>query len=176
MHIEPTSIPGVHVVEMERHADDRGFFARTWCRRELEAHGLDVDVVQCSLSHNVEVGTIRGLHRQAEPHEEAKYVRVTRGAIFDVAVDVRPGSATYKQWLGVELSAENGRMLYVPKGCLHGFQTLAPDSEVYYQITAYYHPEAKSGARYDDPAFGVAWPLPPRALSPADLAFGPFEA
>ena len=176
MRFEPTPIRDVVVIELEPHRDDRGFFARTWCRRELEAQGLVVDVVQCNTAYNVEAGTVRGLHQQVEPHAESKLVRVTRGAIFDVAVDVRPDSGTYRQWFGVDLSAENRRMLYVPPGCLHGYQTLVADTEVLYQVTAFYHPESERGFRYDDPAFGIAWPLEPRGLSPKDLSYGPFDA
>lgn len=176
MHFESTPVRDVVVVDLDPVRDERGYFARAWCRRELEAHGLETDVVQCNLSHNFAAGTIRGLHRQVEPHAEAKLVRVTRGAVFDVAVDVRPDSDTYKQWFGIELSAQNGRMLYVPQGCLHGYQTLAPDTEVFYQVTAYYEPSAERGCRYDDPAFGVEWPLPPHGLSAKDLAYGPFDA
>lgn len=159
MIFTPTKIAGVWIVEPERHEDDRGWFARTWCAEEFRKHGLKPNLSQCSASFNRLRGTLRGMHWQAAPHEEAKLVRCVRGAMFDVALDVRPDSATFKQWVSAELTPENGRALYVPEGCAHGFQTLADDTEVFYQIAGEYHPASGRGARWDDPALGIAWPL-----------------
>jgi dTDP-4-dehydrorhamnose 3,5-epimerase len=158
MKFTPTKIAGVWIVDLERHADERGWFARTWCAEEFRRHGLNPDLAQCSASFNRRRGTLRGMHWQAAPHEEAKLVRCVRGAMFDVALDVRSGSATFKQWVGVELTMENGRALYVPEGCAHGFQTLADDTEVFYQIAGEYYPASARGVRWNDPAFKIAWP------------------
>jgi dTDP-4-dehydrorhamnose 3,5-epimerase len=158
MIFKDTGIDGVWVIEPERHEDERGFFARTWDPQEFAERGLNPDLAQCSLSFNRARGILRGLHYQAAPQEEAKLVRCTAGAIFDVAVDLRPGSATFRDWFGVELSAENRLALYVPEGCAHGFLTLADDSEVHYQISQAYVPEAGRGVRWNDPAFGIEWP------------------
>jgi len=161
MKFTPTKIAGVWIVDMERHEDDRGWFARTWCAEEFRKHGLNPNLSQCSTSFNRRRGTLRGMHWQAAPHEEAKLVRCVRGAMFDVALDVRPGSATFRQWVGVELTPDNGRALYVPEGCAHGFQTLADDTEVLYKISCLWHPDGAQGARWNDPAFGIAWPTEP---------------
>jgi dTDP-4-dehydrorhamnose 3,5-epimerase len=158
MILRETQIDGVRIVEPERHDDERGFFARTWDASEFAAHGLNGRLVQTSISYNRLRGTLRGLHYQAAPHEEAKLVRCTAGAIFDVAVDLRPSSPTVAQWVGVELSAVNRLALYVPEGCAHGFLTLTDDSEVAYQISEFHAPEAARGVRYDDPAFSIDWP------------------
>jgi dTDP-4-dehydrorhamnose 3,5-epimerase len=158
MIFRATDVDGVWVVEPERSEDERGFFARVWDEAEFAGRGLNPRVVQCSVSHNVRRGTLRGMHYQAAPHEEAKLVRCTAGAIFDVAVDLRPESGTFCAWAGVELSADNRLALYVPEGCAHGFLTLTDDAEVSYQISEAYVPDAGRGVRYDDPAFGIAWP------------------
>jgi dTDP-4-dehydrorhamnose 3,5-epimerase len=163
-----TQLDGAWLIEIEPREDERGFFARTWCREELAAQGLDTEIVQESLSFNRRRGTLRGLHFQRSPHEETKIVRCARGAIFDVIVDLRPGSPTYLHWQGFDLTAENRRALYVPKGFAHGLQTLTDDAEVAYQISAFHAPEAAGGCRYDDPAFGIAWPLPITAISERD--------
>jgi dTDP-4-dehydrorhamnose 3,5-epimerase len=163
-----TTLPGVFMIELECHHDERGFFARTWCPREFEEHGLNPRLAQCSVSFNTKKGTLRGMHYQAAPFEEAKLVRCSRGAIFDVAVDLRPRSTTFLQWVGVELSADNGRMLYIPEGCAHGFQTLEGQSEVIYWISESYHPESQRGVRWDDPAISIAWPLPDPCMSDRD--------
>jgi dTDP-4-dehydrorhamnose 3,5-epimerase len=156
----PTRVEGVFVIELEPLTDERGFFARSFCRREFEQHGLNPHVEQCNVSLSHAVGTLRGLHFQLAPHEEAKLVRCTRGALWDVALDLRPESPSYLEWFAVELSATRGNMLYVPEGCAHGFQTLEPDTEVVYQLSAAYEPSAQAGVRWDDPAFGIEWPLP----------------
>ena len=168
MKFSPSKLPGVWIVDLEKHDDERGFFARSWCQREFEQHGLNPRLVQCSVSFNLKKGTLRGMHRQIAPHEEAKLVRCTRGVIYDVAVDLRPASPTYKQWTAVELSAENGRMLYVPEGCGHGFQTLVDNTEVFYQISEFYHPESARGVRWDDPQLTILWPVTNKIVSPHD--------
>ena len=171
-----TRLPGLVLVEPEPQRDERGSFARIWCRREFAGAGLDVAIAQSSLSANRRRGTLRGLHFQRPPHDEVKLVRCIRGAIFDVAVDLRPGSATYRHWQGFELSAENGAALYIPRGFAHGFETLADESEVLYQISAFYAPEASSGVRWDDPAFAIKWPFPPAAISEKDRSWPDYRA
>ena len=153
-----TELPGAFVIDLQRREDDRGFFARAWCEEEFRAHGLDTRVSQCNVSFNDRAATLRGLHYQVEPHAEVKLVRCTRGAIFDVIVDVRPDSATYTKWIGVELTADNGRLLYVPEGFAHGYVTLEPATETFYQVSVPYAPGAERGARWNDPAFGIDWP------------------
>jgi dTDP-4-dehydrorhamnose 3,5-epimerase len=175
MIFRETSLPGVWVIEPERLGDERGFFARTWCRREFEARGLNPDAVQCNVSWNARRGSVRGLHYQAPPHAEAKLVRCTRGAIWDVAVDLRPESATFKRWTAVELTADNRLALYVPEGCAHGFQTLADDTEVFYQMSALHQPSAERGVRWDDPALAIPWPIASVTLSERDRALPVLE-
>ncbi len=175
MIFEPTCIPDAWLIGIDPHPDKRGFFARTWCERELAAKGLDTRLAQESISWNRLKGTVRGLHVQLPPHEEVKIVRCTRGAIFDVIVDVRPDSPTFLRWEGFELNAANHRALYVPKGCLHGFETLADDTEVFYQISNFYAPEAAIGYRFDDPSFAIAWPLTPSIISDNDLRWPNFD-
>jgi dTDP-4-dehydrorhamnose 3,5-epimerase len=163
-----TPLAGAFVVEIEPLKDERGLFARSFCRKEFEAHGLDPAVAQCNVSHNVKRGTLRGLHYQAPPYEEAKLVRCTRGAIWDVIVDLREGSKTRLQWFAAELSADNHRALYVPRGFAHGFQTLADDSEVFYQMSEFYRPDGARGIRWNDPSIGIRWPLAEPILSARD--------
>jgi dTDP-4-dehydrorhamnose 3,5-epimerase len=176
MIFTPTRLAGMWLVEIEPYSDERGHFARTWCRREFEAHGLDTDLAQASLSFNRARGTIRGLHFQRPPHGEVKLVRCTRGAIFDVALDLRPRSPTRGEWQSFELSAANAAALYVPKGFAHGFQTLAPDTEVLYQISEFHAPQAASGVRFDDPEFAIEWPLPVASISARDRAWPDYRA
>jgi dTDP-4-dehydrorhamnose 3,5-epimerase len=164
----PTGLAGAYVVEPERLEDERGYFARTFCRDEFITHGLNPNLVQCSVSFNLKKGTLRGMHYQGKPHEEAKLVRCTRGTIFDVIIDIRTGSPTFKKWLSVELSAINTRMLYIPEGFAHGFQTLEDGSEVFYQMSEKYFPESARGIRWNDPAVGVRWPLPDPVISQRD--------
>ncbi|MGO8919064.1 MAG: dTDP-4-dehydrorhamnose 3,5-epimerase [Stellaceae bacterium] len=171
MIFTPARLPGLCLVAPERHEDERGWFARSWCAREFAAHGLDARPAQTSLSFNRRQGTLRGLHYQLPPYAEAKLVRCVRGAIWDVALDLRPHSATRGQWQAFELSAENGCALYLPEGFAHGFQTLLAESEVLYQISSFHAPEAAAGVRYDDPAFAIAWPLPVASISPRDAAW-----
>jgi dTDP-4-dehydrorhamnose 3,5-epimerase len=158
MRFLQTPLPGVWVVELDLLGDERGWFARTFDDEEFQARGLNPAVVQCNASFNAQRGTLRGMHYQAEPHRESKLVRCVRGAIFDVAVDLRADSPTYCAWHGVELSAENRLGLYIPAGLAHGFQTLAQDSEVLYQMGSRYVPESARGVRWDDPAFAIEWP------------------
>jgi len=175
MNFSETSLKGVFLVTLKKIEDDRGYFARGWCRNELADHGIGADFIQLNTAFSHRKGTIRGMHYQEAPHQEAKFVRCTRGAIFDVALDLRPESPTYGQWFGQELSAENGAMLYLPEGCAHGYQTLAPDTEMYYLTNALYAPAAAKGVRYDDPAFGIAWPLPVSIVSDADRKWPSFQ-
>ena len=163
-----TPIEGAYVIDIERLEDHRGFFARTWCANEFAEHGLDVHLVQCNISFNAASGTLRGMHYQAAPHGEAKLVRCTMGSIYDVIVDLRESSPNYLRWYGVELSAANRRMLYIPEGVGHGFQTLVPDSEVSYQMSELYHPESAKTARWNDPAFGIDWPIANPVISDKD--------
>lgn len=157
MKFQRSKIPDVWIIEQERFADERGYFARTWCAEEFAAHGLNSGLIQCSTSFNLKRGTLRGLHYQAAPYQEDKLVRCTRGAIFDVAVDLRPDSPTYKQWVGMELTEANGLALYIPQGFAHGFQTLADNSEVFYQMAQPYHPSAAAGIRWNDPELAITW-------------------
>jgi dTDP-4-dehydrorhamnose 3,5-epimerase len=176
MIFEPLKLHGAFRVLPERRGDERGHFARTFCAREFAEHGLNPALVQCSTSFNRLRGTLRGLHWQADPRAEDKLVRVTRGAVWDVLVDLRPGSPTRLQWHGETLSAENGAQLFIPRGFAHGFLTLEDDSEVFYQMSEFFAPEAARGARFDDPAFGIAWPLPENpVMSDRDRAFPPFD-
>jgi len=167
----PTPLTGAFVVELEPIEDERGFFARSFCQNEFRARGLDPVVAQCNVSLNRNRGTLRGLHYQAPPHEEAKLVRCIRGAIWDVIVDLREGLPTRWKSFSTELTADNRRALYVPRGFAHGFQTLADDSEVLYQISEFYHPESSRGLRWDDPALGIRWPLPEPVVSARDRAY-----
>lgn len=170
-----TKLPGAYLIDIEKREDQRGFFARAWCQQEFEAHGLVPRVVQTNISFNKCQGTLRGMHYQAAPYAETKLVRCTRGAIYDVIIDLRPDSPTYKQWLGVELTAENYRMLYVPEGFAHGFQTLADNVEVTYQVSQFYTPQAEGGLRYNDPAFGIEWPVQVQVISDKDQNWPDFD-
>lgn len=158
MNFIATKLPGAFVIEPERFTDERGFLARAWSAREFAAQGLPAPFAECNISYNRRRGTLRGMHFQHPPHAQAKLVRCTRGAIYDVIIDLRADSPTYKQWLGVELTAENRRMLYVPADFAHGFQTLTDDTELYYQMADVYAPDCAAGIRWNDPAFGIVWP------------------
>ncbi len=172
MRFVPTKLAGAFVIEPEPRADERGLFARTWCRDEFAAHGLTTSWVQCNVSFNHRTGTLRGMHYQADPHPEVKLVRCTRGAAYDVIADLRPGSPTYRQWVAVELTADNRRAVYVPGGFAHGFQTLADETELFYQMSEFYHPESARGVRWDDPALGIEWPpCAGRVISERDRSF-----
>lgn len=175
MLFNETEIPGTFIVDLEPREDERGFFARAWCRREFEEQGLSGRLVQCNISFNHRSGTLRGLHYQAPPSEEAKLVRCTRGAVFDVIVDLRQDSPTFKSWAGIELTAENRRALYVPEGFAHGYQTLVDATETLYQVSEFYSPEAERGVRWDDPAFGIVWPIAgTRIISEKDRSWPDF--
>ena len=176
MKFSPTALAGACIIDIEPVPDERGFFARGWCREEFARHGLNPDLAQCSISFNKKRGTLRGMHYQAKPHEETKVVRCTRGAIYDVIVDLRPESPTFRKWIAVELSADNRRMLYVPPGFAHGFQSLVDDTEVFYQISTFYHPGSVRGVRWDDPAFGIEWPVMERVISNKDRQYPDFAA
>ena len=171
MHFKKTKIPGVAVVEPAPHVDSRGRFMRAWCLQEFSENGIDFVPIQANLGFSIQKGTLRGLHFQGADAPEAKLIRCTRGAMFDVALDLRPDSPTYKKWFGVELSAENGNMLYIPPLCAHGYQTLRDDTEMFYMASAIYTPSAASGVRYDSPAFGIEWPLSPTAMSDQDRSW-----
>jgi dTDP-4-dehydrorhamnose 3,5-epimerase len=163
-----TKLKGAFIIELELRKDERGFFARTWCKREFEAHGLVREMVQANVSFNKKRGTLRGMHYQVAPYEEAKLVRCTRGAIYDVIIDLRQDSPTYKQWIGVELTSENYQMIYVPENFAHGFLTLEDNTEVTYQVSQFYSPESERGIRYNDPVFGIKWPIQVEVISDKD--------
>ncbi len=171
MHFEKTELNGAFIIDINEIIDKRGFFARAWCQQEFEEYGITSKLVQANISFNRRKGTLRGRHYQCAPYEEAKLVRCTRGGIFDVLVDLRPSSPTYTKWIGVELTAENHRMLFVPEGFAHGYQTLLDDTEVFYQVSEIYMPNAENGARYDDPAFGITWPLEALVISDKDAGW-----
>lgn len=168
MRFTATPIPGAWTVEPAPHVDARGWFARAWCRDEFAAQGIAFTPLQANMGASRRAGTVRGLHYQVAPHEEAKLMRCTQGAVFDVLVDLRPQSPTLGRWFGVELSAENGRMLYVPPLCAHGYQTLVDDAVIYYLTSAVYAPAAVRGLRYDDPSVAIQWPRPVTAVSEQD--------
>jgi dTDP-4-dehydrorhamnose 3,5-epimerase len=169
-----TTLPGAFRVEMDRLEDDRGFFARSWCAREAEEQALNPRVAQCNVSFNRRRGTLRGMHFQAAPHEEAKLVRCTRGALFDVIVDLRSNSPTFRKWEAFELSDGNGLAIYVPAGFAHGFQTLVDETEVLYQMSEFYVGASARGVRWNDPTFGILWPLSDPILSARDATFADF--
>lgn len=176
MIFRETPLAGCFMVEPERIEDERGFFARTWCAQEFAAHGLNASLAQCSVSYNQRRGTLRGMHFQASPHGEDKLVRCTAAAVYDVVVDLRPESATRTHWFGIELSAGNRCMLYVPRGFAHGFLTLTDGAEVFYQISQCYVPEAARGVRWNDPAFAIRWPAEPEVISRRDQQYPDFVA
>jgi len=175
MIFKKTKIAGVFVLEPERLGDDRGFFTRIWCHTESAEHGVDPHVVQCNLSFNPHKGTLRGMHYQRVPHEETKVVRCTMGAVFDVAIDLRRDSPTFKQWVGAPLTADNREMLVIPPGCAHGYLTLAANSEVTYQMSTYYAPAHGAGVRWNDPAFGVRWPGDVAVIADRDRNYPDFK-
>jgi dTDP-4-dehydrorhamnose 3,5-epimerase len=171
MKFVETKIKGAFLIEPERLTDKRGFFGRVWDLKEFKKHGLDPKLAQCSISFNKKKGTLRGMHWQAAPHAENKVARCTMGAIYDVIIDLRPESKTFKKWFAVELSAENRRMLYIPKGVAHGFQTLSAKTEVFYQISETHHPQSARGVKWNDPAFKIKWPLPISVISTKDTTY-----
>ena len=176
MQFHPTTLCDVWLIHLEPVHDSRGFFARTFCVEEFAAHGLETSYPQHSLSYSACKGTVRGMHYQRDPHSEAKLVRCVNGAIWDVIIDIRPGSPTFRKWQNFELSSANGHQLYIPKGFAHGFQTLSVDVEVNYLISEAYEPQAACGIRYDDPTFAITWPLPVTEISEKDLHWPDFSA
>jgi dTDP-4-dehydrorhamnose 3,5-epimerase len=175
MIFHETRIPGVFEINLEPKLDERGFFARSWCRAEFESHGLNPKLVQCNVSFNRRKGTLRGLHYQAAPHAETKLVRCTKGAIYDIVVDLRPQSRTFKNWVSALLTAESRNAIYVPEGCAHGFLTLDEESEVFYQMSEIYNAESARGVRWDDPAFQISWPEKVEVISERDRAYPNFR-
>jgi dTDP-4-dehydrorhamnose 3,5-epimerase len=175
MIFHKTHLSGVFLIEPEMITDHRGFFACSWLANDFEQHGLNPALKQCNISFNSRCGTVRGMHFQRKPHEEVKLIRCTRGAIYDVSIDLRPSSPTCHQWLGAELTSDNHRMIYIPEGFAHGYQTLTDESELFYQISEYYHPESAAGVRWDDPAFGIQWPLPMSVISERDANYPTLE-
>ncbi len=166
-----TELKGAFLIDVEKMEDHRGFFARTWCRNEFEERGLNAHVAQANVSYNRKMGTLRGMHYQEAPFEESKLVRCTRGAAYDVIIDLRPDSPTCRKWFGVELTPDNYRMIYVPEGFAHGFQTLEDNTEIVYQVTQLYVPGAERGVRWNDPAFNIRWPREVQVISSKDAAW-----
>ena len=175
MIFKETKLSGVFEIQVQTHQDERGFFARSWCRMEFEERGLDSRLVQCNISLNFRKGTLRGMHYQVAPHGETKVVRCTRGALYDVVLDLRPDSPTFKEWASITLTAENRAMIYIPAGCAHGFLTLEDETEVFYQMSEYYAPQAARGVRWDDPAFAIDWPIRLESISERDRTYPDFE-
>ena len=176
MIFHETILNGAYIIDPERMEDERGFFARSWCRRELEAHGLNPKLAQCNISFNKMKGTLRGMHHQDPPYQEAKIVRCTMGAIYDVIIDLRSKSSTFKQHFGVLLTAENRKMLYIPEGFSHGFLTLEDNTEVFYQMSEFYAPEYARGIRWNDPGIGIKWPADVITISERDWNYPDFKA
>lgn len=170
-----TKLKGAFIIELERLDDERGFFARTFCQREFEEYGLNPKVVQCNMSFNRKKGTLRGMHYQAFPYEEAKLVRCIKGAIYDVIIDLRPNSIAFKKWLAVDLTEQNRRMIYIPEGFAHGFQTLRDNTEIFYQMSEFFRPEYARGVRWNDPAFEIGWPIEDPIISTNDLQHKEFS-
>lgn len=168
MIFRETRLKGAFIIEIEKREDERGFFARAWCKKEFEEHGLASNMVQSNIAFNKRSGTLRGLHYQGAPYGEVKLVRCTLGSLYDVMVDVRPGSATYRQWVGVELTSDNHKMVYIPEGFAHGYQTLEDNTEVTYQVSQFFSPDYEQGIRYDDPGIGIDWPLIEKIISDKD--------
>jgi dTDP-4-dehydrorhamnose 3,5-epimerase len=164
-----TKLKGAYIIDVKKLEDERGFFGRVWCQHEYKEHGLNANIAQSNVSYNKARGTLRGMHYQKAPFAEAKTIRCTTGAIYDVIVDIRPESPTFRQWIGVELTGDGFRMLYVPEGFAHGFITLKDDTSVHYVMTEFYEPGAVAGFRYNDPAFNIAWPTNPVVISEKDL-------
>jgi dTDP-4-dehydrorhamnose 3,5-epimerase len=176
MIFQETKLPGVFEIHLEPQYDERGFFARCWCREEFESMGLNIRVAQCSVSFNARKGTLRGMHFQSTPFQETKIVRCTKGAIYDVVVDLRPNSAMFKEWIAVVLTVSNRNMVYVPEGCAHGLMTLEDETEVLYQISEVYNAESSRGVRWDDPAFRISWPGVVEVISERDRTYPNFES
>ena len=176
MRLKALPLRGAFIIELEKIEDERGFFSRSWCKKEFKAAGLNENLVQCSISFNKKKWTLRGMHYQAAPYEEAKLVRCTMGAIYDVIIDLRPSSLTFKKWYAAELSSKNYKMLYIPEGFAHGYLTLEDNSEVFYQMSEFYHPECSKGLRWNDPAFGIKWPKSKKVIATRDLEYPDFKS
>jgi dTDP-4-dehydrorhamnose 3,5-epimerase len=176
MRFTETGVSGAYLVQPQRHGDDRGFFARMWCRDEFAEHGLNGEFVQCNTSYSARAGTLRGLHFQIAPDEEAKLIGCVRGAIYDVILDLRESSPTYLRWIGVHLTPADATMLYVPGGCAHGYLTLEDDAQVVYPVTAAYRATSERGVRWNDPLFDIKWPMAPTAISPKDRDWPDYTA
>jgi len=176
MKFTETKLKGAYIIDIQPFEDERGFFSRAYCQNEFEAHGLTTQVAQANISYNKEKATLRGMHYQIPPHGEVKIIRCTRGALYDVIVDLRADSETYLQWVGVELTEDNHRMFYVPENFAHGFITLADNTEATYQVSEFYTPGAERGLRWNDPAFGIEWPLEPGVISEKDQNWADFSA
>lgn len=174
MFFKATKLKGAFIIEPERLEDERGFFARTWCKREFEDHGLNANLVQCNTSFNRKKGTLRGMHYQTAPHAEAKLVKCTQGSVYDVIIDLRPDSDTYKDWCAVELNSDNHTMLYIPENFAHGFLTLEDNTEVFYQMSEFYYSECARGIRWSDPAFSIPWPMDIMVISDKDRSYHDF--
>ena len=175
MNFKETKLKGVYLIELEKNKDERGFFARSFCRNEFYSHGIKFNIAQCSISFNKTKGILRGMHYQPSPYGEAKLVSCIKGKIYDVVLDLRKGSATYCKWQALELSEKSYQILYIPKGLAHGFQTLENNSAVYYQISEFYHPECARGIRWDDPLFSIKWPLKLKMISAKDKTYPLFK-
>ena len=175
MIFQETQLKGAFIIEPDKYEDERGFFARTWCKKEFASHGLNPNLFQCNISFNKRKGTLRGMHYQVKPYEEAKLVRCTMGAIYDVIIDMRKDSPTYTKWMAVELTDENRKMLYIPEDFGHGFQTLKRHAEVFYQMSEYFVPEYSKGIRWNDPFFAIEWPEDERSISLKDKQFQDFS-
>ena len=171
MNFTETKFKGAFVIDIERREDQRGFFARAWCQKEFEAHGLVNRFVQANIGFSYKKGTLRGMHFQMNPYQEAKLVRCTMGRILDVIIDLRPESKTYRQWIGVELTADNRKMLYIPEGCAHGYQTMVDNTEVLYDTSQFYAPQHSAGVLFNDPVFGIEWPFAVEIISDADRSW-----
>ncbi|URZ15998.1 dTDP-4-dehydrorhamnose 3,5-epimerase [Clostridium felsineum] len=175
MIFKETKLRGVYIIEIEPVEDERGFFARSWCKEELDKYNLDSNLVQCNISFNKKKGTLRGMHFQKKPHEEVKIVRCTKGSIYDVVVDIRKDSETYMKCISVELSDKNRKMIYIPKGFAHGFQTLEDNTEVFYQMSEFYHPECASGIKWDSKNINIQWPIKEKIISVKDKEYNDLE-
>jgi len=175
MIFKEIKLRGAYIIELEPLEDERGIFARSFCQKEFDEHGLNIRIVQCNISYNKKKGTLRGMHFQVAPYKETKLVSCVSGAIYDVIIDLRTDSSSYRQWYAIELTSENRQMIYIPAGLAHGLQTLADNTTVFYQMSEFYHPECAGGVRWNDPAFGIEWPMKPSVISAKDQSYDSFK-